>query len=1157
MSYIQDIYATEKKDEVTYNPYLQTLVDPWNAPKTLIPDTEPTDARYARRLMTDILLTGQTDYLIHLTPYNPRIQASQYRVATVVDNCSGFPNATIQWPGTLRPLQMVGDWVWNGELASEEKLADNYSWARTQSVGYQLISDTQPIGVFTLSGQIHAENAPTMFDFRQLEASELFKYRRDDNSLCSSVRLTDGITGVCEPVVTPMLPIGTNAVETGGNRVAFRFVNKRQSGTGGAGTLVAVAMPNFSFNADYSTIYCVPGEAGSFPFGMTGATYLSLSAAGVATTTVAVAYIGIFTHENADGSPSATPVCHFTTKSEAVTLAWSGAINADFRFVARAPILGIMFSVYGLGNLSANTQAFRCEIVNTEYLQLGFAEPFTLINVEKTDPAMRIAYSAVTNVEVIPEASIQSVARDVGEGRPVVRYHVDDLEAAMLPFRNKAAFSFRTCVPKSNVDYYNKSSLMYSPRPVLKAYAAGWWNTIKDLASGAWEAIKPGLKEFAISRIGKASAITNGYASSRRAYAMKPGRNTGPVNAGRRTQRRPPPPDTSVQATIAQAAPDTSTAGTTTDGGEGAGTMVIVPDRPEWDQKVRADYCDVLDLGVFDGQRAYAVKEKVVAYAMRRRALPPTRGQEEVKIEALPPPPIQEMAWPTSSELARDRVYRRACFINGCPRDPMSNKFGAFTFPVIVFRAGAQLVFEVEGLVSDKPVVGVNYDNVVVGDKVAYVDGMLGSPQSAAALLLSADNVIPGGIYLTINKDTVESIDVIEDDSYSLGLYACVNGYPTDQPFTGTLEDGDPNRPFGAVGEMASKAEEMEAKGRCLFVGVGSDMLPGRHPMLQNLKYREVGNIVGLEYELTCSIILADHLVMKKGAYFEKEGAPLTEKHRAAEVATQVVSQAAETWEDMVAPSLAKFGSTLASNLTNQYNRILALRKLAVSESVNLAKESHSETARKNLELAHANTKASLSSRYNSLVKGLENLKIMLPPGLQIPETEMNFDAAARQEAVNKGMAGVTAHGGTIQKAKTAQERKEEKSASSNVNALMHELLAKAGANYEPPPLTEYPSRALRDAWGQMIQQLQAQKRGLASQQWAEELKRALATYPVPPTQMIAPANPTLSKSQRNKPAWKRNGQTNGSLPAFTLTNSPVGGNSGSGGSMSSSSISF
>lgn len=1128
MSTTSELYAPETKGE---NAYLQTLIDPWGAPQALIPDAAPTASRYARRLMTTKLLTGSSDYLFQLTPYNPRVQAVYYKPAAILDNCAGVPTVALQWPVNLRPLVAPGDWVWQGEMAPEELLSDNYSWARTQSMGFRVIADTQPIGVFSLSGMVHVMNAPQLFDFRSLESSELFKYRQDDNSLLASVRLTDGVVGLCEPIVTPMLPLGTNAVESAGNRLCLRYANARYFQTGGSGpipTTVLTPFPNFSYDGTNSMVRLVPGS--EFPFGMSGATTVTVNVAKALVSLAAQTYIVYYNNENDDGTPSAAVVGHIFNGYEAGTAGFALSYTTSFRYVSRSPLLGIFIGVTGLGDMSTAAGNMTITVENSEFLQLGFAEPFSLINVEKTDALMRVSFQATTNFEVIPEASVQSITRDMNSSRALIRYHMDDLKSAELPFAHKAAFGLSMAVPATNRDTYRNDAIFLSQRPVLRGYAAGIWSTLGDLIGSAWTAVKPGLKQWAIERIGKAAAIRadNGYACGRKGFAMKasgdfPRKLKG--NAGRRRAL----PTLAIEPEPTGGSGDNET--------KPEGTMVLVPDKPEAIAMVYNTFDDVEDVGVVDGHRAFSVCKKKTdrkGFAMRRRALPPSRGEE--KREALPPvePEPQYMAYPADDDIRRQDVYRRACFLNGCPADPLMKEYGVFRFPYVVpgKEGNPTNVYEAEALVSSMMVQGVSYTQVVVDGKVVTVDSRIMSSDSASSILLSEENEIKDGLVLTLRDSSVTNVDVIDDDSYSLGLYACVAGYPTDQPFSGTLESADPLVPFGEVGMEQEKAAAMEALGKTLIIGVGTGTLPGRHSVLQNLRYREVANAVGLEYELTCLILINDSLVVKQGAYFASHGTPVTEKHSGAEQVAQNLANNTGNWEDAVMPALRAFGGNLADNFNNQYKRINELRKLSAREQLDMTRANMADSKKQALIKQNTNTKNGLASKYRSFVSGLQALKITLPESLQVPASELQYDTQLFDEIQQKiRSTNAEQHG-----IKTVEIKKD----GDTVKAFYE-----SGKGGWPPEIKRPLTKAEAALWGEVISRLALNKQGQSSQLWAEQLKRQKAEYP-PQTvaQQVSP-NLHLTKSQRSKPAWKRN-------PPQTVGASPFprdGGSSGSGGS--------
>lgn len=877
------------KANIGTNPFLDCLLNPWTGTKSIIPDFEPNNQRYARRLLYNANMSGATDYLLVVTQFNQRQQLTRYVKATITDDCAAYGTWGFYNPN-IRPLQLAGDWIWAGVVSPEENLGDNYAMARGVSGGYEVISNTVAAGAFAVAGQVHAVSSPQLFDFRRLEGTSLMKFRESDGAYITGVPVATGIKGIVEPIVTPMLPIGTDANDIG----AYAFDVTYRSGLSvgeTAGLIFQTAPAEFFPNESNlgGVLYgqLVAGE--HFPFGLCGRTRIS----GSSTRNILAAsglWLSYYTNERDDGSASPTPVAHYMAASM-ISGPNPSSVSCVFEFTTHAPILGIEFwqdqlsGTVGLGNFAS------INIRNSEFLQPGFVEPLTLINVEAVDPTMKINVEYTGNFEVIPTANSQSIARDIQPQNNGVDYHVDDIKSATLPFRYKDAFRFSLMISlKDGMRYHTAYAAGATDRRLLAGYAGGLWSKIADLAKGLWGAVKPGLKQWAIERIGGAAGAF-----------YKPGRASGRGRPSRRSSHRAPVDEKPVTSSkpIRRKQPKTV-------------SDVRLPPTP-----LLMDDTGFVDIIAyepdgFSAENSGAARVKSVGFASGRKSKKIVNVEE--KKQTIIDPTNYDL-WPTLDDISRYHQCKKTIVMRGPTKECPDFDFAVAHFPIIYS-------LEVDGEVDASAVI----TGVLTVEPVQYADGkfaVYGANNIDVRLIntgAAEDIITPSPfVYFTLQQDM--PVSVIEDESYALSLHLARMGTYTDMVISGIPFD---DSYFGEPEGYNLKYQAARAFGKQLLIGsrVESGDLPPAHPLLEPMDIREAMNLLNYEYEVACVLMLHEGLNVRRGAEFGTSNKVVLEKPHNLESKQEAVAAPVENLKEAVVSALNGRNAALEMNVLNRLQAI-------------------------------------------------------------------------------------------------------------------------------------------------------------------------------------------------------------------------------------------
>lgn len=847
---------TQEHDSMRNN-YLALVVNPFTADAVPVPDFQPTGARYCRRLLYNEVMLGSTEYLFVLHPYSNKSQVSKYLRATTTDTGYG-------WLPGLRPIQKIGDWIWAGSISAEENLALNYDAGRTVSMGFEVVSDTISAGNFTVSGQMHGVNCPQLFDFRQLSGMQMATYRQDDQSLIIGAKAADGIVGICAPMVSPVVPFDDSTFECGGTRYSMEFLsngplasNLLVAKSGGSPSRVLKTFPNQVLTATEFSTFLVPGV--DIPFGMTGRTTFEFEVnfASSAAVSFELIQVSAYFHIEADGvTPSPVPVCHSRTLyGQKVETGYdpSGTscvtLTGEFNFPA--PCLGITASC--ISYFSNGTQFGRLKIVNYEASRPGTQDPFTLVHVEQVDPTMRICFNATGNFEVIPSQSVQSVARDLGAGSADYYEHSDDIKAVDLVMRHKADFGLAMFSSGSgSIRGFQEWSHQVPTQGVLRGYAAGKWGMIADIARGAWNVVKPCVKDWAAKKIGAACSNRKklGYASRRGRGFKGPGEKAerpDPPVTPRHTESRNPSPERKAHHESVEVVHSVTVRRVPTNNLE-AGLSKLVEDFSVTGDDDTETPLVIPRVGRAAGKRVGFASGKSIT---RRR--PPVIA-EEAKIVDIDVP--QAVAYPNFRDLTLEVSRRWQVFFSGDNGKLIRGPADAL-FPIVYGEEDAMHVDVVGLYMTDAPLTGAFYTSVGGDDAKIQVDVRLldASPFETMASILGSD-IDP--MYFTLGEMPV---DEVADTSYSLAAFVLAFGLPNppNYVYTGVMEQG---LPYGEPGQISAKAQYCADNGYTLFVGgmamdeEGNSLEPEDHPVLVEPKTRMITSDITLRYEILTAHLL-------------------------------------------------------------------------------------------------------------------------------------------------------------------------------------------------------------------------------------------------------------------------------------------------------------
>jgi hypothetical protein len=920
-NFVQDLYAKS----FGYNPYLQLLLDPKNGPPALIPDAAPTAHRYPRRLNYSKVLIGQTDYLVHFSTFNDRSQISLYILATTTDNCPIIGT----WPASLRPLQVVGDWIYAGSIQPEENLSDDYANARSVSQSYEIQSNTKSIGVVEMTGRVTAVAVPQLFDFRTVKSTQFLKYRQDDNSLLTGANLFDGVFGITEPIVTPMSAIGTSSTEAGGANYVITYIDNYTNDTVASTTIPLAIVPGDMPYKSITNTACTYAFQGGidFPFGFTGKTTVKVLWTQLSKTSGSNVFANLrfFNHEGLNGIVGTTPVAHNRQFVESASTSETLSEGYfEYSIVSRSPILGVQLLIGGLTqNAPIISGMVQVTLVNTDVLRIGFTDPCTFVHIEDVDVAQRVSVDSVVNFEVIPTAAVQSIARDLKSLGGSIQYHVDDIKAAEMVFVNKKAFGLNLMGKMSHESVLRRDSMAISDRGVLAGYASGGWGQVLDLLKGAWLSAKPGLKQWAIEKIGSASGGAfkkAGYASGKHAGAQGPTAmmslsflstegesvSDGEFTVGRFKKPRArkmknqfwKKDTTGLAQKQKQTAKRNEQSAFTLNSDFGdpilpdlmLSCIPLSDENPEilfapYFHIVRSDSDDDLYHESKEATWEPVSRPHKVGFASSRRPIPRFNTDEDAKT-----PPVVETTetsreLPTPQESDREARLVDQYVLTGLTI-PDKLDCRSFKFPFIYTEDGTESPPDSSGVchgyLTDKPVVGHEYSQLAVededGENDFYVDTNVDFDEHIKNMFYNqSEKMCVRFRYMTVVIPE-NTVTVIKDDSWTMAAYAALHDYPTTVAMSGTY--GDEETFFIDVGGIELKYKACRQAGFGLLIGVydpsdAESMRPApRHGVLVDIPLRTCNSVASFEYELAC-------VALKEAQLHPTQGAPYVsmEKH--------------------------------------------------------------------------------------------------------------------------------------------------------------------------------------------------------------------------------------------------------------------------------------
>jgi hypothetical protein len=914
-NFVQDLYAKSFGN----NPYLQLLLDPKNGPPALIPDAAPTAHRYARRLNYSKVLMGYTDYLVHFTTFNDRAQISLYILAQTTDSCSNTGGA---WPASLRPLQVAGDWIYAGTILPEEDLSVDYANARSVSQSYEIQSNTKSIGVVEMTGRITAVAVPQLFDFRTVKSTQFLKYRQDDNSLLTGTNLCDGIFGITEPIVTPMSAIGTSSTEAGGANYVITYVDNYTNDT-----IISTSIPFTIVPSDmpYKTITntsCTYAfQCGvDFPFGFTGKTTVKVLWSQLSKLPGAnvISMLRVYNHEGLNGVIGTTPIGHSRSFVESGSTSETLSEGYyEYSIVSKSPLLGVLVVISGLAQTAPLISGFvQVTLINTDVLRIGFTDPCTFVHIEDVDVAQRVSVDSVVNFEVIPTAAVQSIARDLKSLGSSVQYHVDDIKAAEMVFVNKKAFGLNLMGRMTHSQVLQRDSKAISDRNVLAGYASGGWGDITDLLKSAWLAAKPGLKQWAIEKIGSASGGAfkkAGFAAGKHSGPQGPqaimdlsflstecqdgseptcavGRFKKPRARKMKNQswKRDIHATPLKQKQTAQRNEQSSFTLNSDFGGPILPNLLMscIPLADADPEVLYAPYFHIVrtdsDDDVYQESKE-AVWEpttipKRLGYASSRRAKMRFGADVEIKVPQVVEEYSEEREVPSPEERERETRSVDQFFLTGMVTpDKLTSR--SFKFPFIYSSdpSGDGVADSSDVCVcylTDKPVRGHAYSELIAPDDYNeegfFVDAALRHTKGLDIMFNNQSDLLCVRFsYLTvvIPEGTVVAI---MDSSWTMAAYCAIHDYPTTFAMSGIYADEDVF--FVAVDGVELKLKACRRVGYGLLTGEldpndTDSMLPAeRHGALVEMNYRTCNSVASFEYELTCVAIIEAQIHATKGA---------------------------------------------------------------------------------------------------------------------------------------------------------------------------------------------------------------------------------------------------------------------------------------------------